>query len=202
MSVFDIIVIAIIAIAAVVGLFTGVLRAILRFAEVIVTLGVSAAAAMSLVWLGIVNLEEVQDFSNFMESGLLYMIIAFVVMFIVSVVVCDYFVNKIAYKRKLGITVADKILGMILNAVLWSVIVMALFGIIALLEGTEYDPYVAMASGANLMFEITDGQEGSLIIPYLFDNNPFVKLFSGLDDVRNTMVSILNMIWPHFEYLG
>ena len=194
MSIFDIIVIALIAIAAVIGFFSGALRALLRFVEIILSIAFSALAAMCVAWFGLADLDAMQnitDLDSAMNSGALYMVIAFVVMFIVSVLLMDFAINKIVYSRKLGSILVDKLIGMVLSAILCCVFIMFIFAVLGVLEGTEFDPYLAMT-------------KDSVITPLLFKYNPFTNLVNNMfgENLRNVIITVLNMIWPNFEYIG
>lgn len=191
MAILDIVVIAVIGAAAVIGFFKGVLKSVLRFLEIIVTLGLSALAAMVTVWLGLVDLENAM--TDFMGSGALYAVIAFVAMFVISVIVCDYIVNKLVYrKRSFKKALANRIWGMVLNTLLWTVIVFLVCAVLCALEGTEYDYYVAITNG-------------SVLAPMLFDSNPLAPMINNLmveSGGTKILVGILNAIWPNFEYLA
>ncbi len=191
LSIVDIIVIAILAAAFVIGFFKGILKSLLRFAEVIVTLGLAFLAGMCTVWFGLVNLEAIQQ--DFMGSGALFFIVAFFVVFILSVVVCDFAINKIIYgKRKFKSVMTDRLLGAFINLIVWVFIMFVIFGIVSALEGTEYDFYMALT-------------DGSVVTQFLIDYNPLRGLLTDLfveNGIVKIIVEIFNMVWPNFEYFN
>lgn len=192
MSIWDIVVLAILALAALLGFFKGLYKALLRLVEVILAVGLSVLAAMCMVWFGLADLDAIMAGGDLMESGALFMAGAFLVMFILSVIVLDYVLNRIIYgKRSFKNRMIDRCLGLVVNTLLWVAILWAVFAMLGVLEGTEYDLYVSM---------MTD----SVIMPFFVDFNPFKGLFMELGDngFRKTLVEILNMVWPNFEYLG
>jgi len=198
MSICDIIVLAILALAAVVGFFKGVEKSLARLVEVILTLAVSALAAMCVIWFGLADLEAVgpaieeMNIDALLNSGIIFVPIAFIVMFIVSVIIGDYLYNKFIYrKRTFKSAMTNRLLGALCYFVLWLVIVYLVFAVLHCLEGTEYDLYAQLV-------------DKSLIVPYLYDYNPFAKLIKGLFDANGltkVLIGIINMLWPNFEYL-
>ncbi|MBP5308371.1 MAG: CvpA family protein [Clostridia bacterium] len=199
MSICDIVILAVLALAAVIGFFKGILKTVLRFAELILCLGLGALAGMAMIWLKFADMEMITemvssgDFSNAMESGALYVVIAFAVMFVVSFIVCDYFTNRIIYSRKTKKVIADRIIGLFVNLILWIAILLAAFAVISSLEGTEYDFYTELSAG------------GSFVSKIFLDYNPLNKPLGGLmreSGVTKIIITILNMVWPNFEYLA
>ena len=199
MSICDIVILAVLALAAVIGFFKGILKTVLRFVELILCLGIGALAGMAIIWLKLADMEMITDmvnsgdFSNAMESGVLYVAIAFVVMFIVSFIVGDYFLNRIVYSRKTKKIIADRILGLFINLILWVAILFVAFAAMSSLEGTEYDVYTILS------------KDSTFVTKLFLDYNPLNKLLGDLfrdNGITKIIITVINMFWPNFEYLA
>lgn len=193
MSVFDIIVLAVLAVGAVLGFFKGIVKTLLRLAQIIVVLGLSALAAMCTVWFGLVSMDAISNlgsggFGSIIESGVIFFLVAFLVMAIVSAIATDFIINKIIYgKMTFKQAVWDRIIGCLIGIIASSVVVFFVFGVFVALEGTEFDLYVQVCNGP--------------IASFFYKCNPFAGILKD-SSVTKVIITILNAFWSNFEYLG
>ena len=190
----DIIIIAVLALAAVLGLFKGVLKAVLRFVEGILTFGLSAGVA----FLVLTILGGEPNTTNIVIA-----IAAFLVMFIVSIIFLDYFLNRIVYSRKSKTILKDRIAGLIINLLLWTAILFVVYAIINTLQGTEYDHfYLAVTDKTILTKFFVNWNPFKTLIGNLFTTTT-IEWFDGTQiNLTQVLVRVLTALWPNFEYLG
>ena len=201
MSIFDIIVLAILALAAVLGFVKGIMKTIFRFLELIASIVMGALGAGAMILFKLADMDAITamfnsgDYFNFdayLETGVLYMVAAFIVLFVVSFIVGDHLINRYVYRRKFKKAIVDRFVGMFINLIFWTAIMFVIFAVISSLEGTEYDFY-------------TELTQGSVITPIFLDYNPVREPIVALcrdSGLTKILVTILNMFWPNFEYLG
>ena len=103
MSIFDIIVLAILALAAVLGFVKGIMKTIFRFLELIASIVMGALGAGAMILFKLADMDAITamfnsgDYFNFdayLETGVLYMVAAFIVLFVVSFIVGDHLINR------------------------------------------------------------------------------------------------------------
>ena len=193
-AVYDIIVLAVLAVGAVLGFFKGIIKTLLRFAQIIVVLALSALAGMATVWFGLVDLEAIKNLGSaqgmdaIMQSGVIYFIVAFFVMFIVSVILTDYLYNKFKYaKHKPAQVAVDKIIGTLIGLIISSCLIFLVFGVFYALEGTEFDIYAHVHMGA--------------VATFFYDYNPFAGIIKDSTMVK-IIITILNSIIPGYPIMN
>lgn len=189
-ALYDIIVLAVIAVGAVLGFFKGILKTLLRFAQIIVVLALSGLAGMATVLFGLVDLEAISNLGSasgmdaIMQSGVIYFIVAFIVMLIISIVLTDYIYNKIIYgKLKFKQVMVDKLVGTLLGALVSTALVFFVFAVFVALEGTEFDIYAQVHQGA--------------VATFFYDCNPFAGLIKDSTIVK-IIITILNSLIPGY----
>ncbi len=192
MSIFDIVVLAIIAVAAVLGFFKGVVKSLLRFVEVTVVFALSGLAAMAMVWLKLTDLDALSNgVDGIMESGIIWFIIAFFATYVIAIIFGDYFLNRIVYSRKVKSIWIDRICGMVIYALLSVVMLWVFFAVCYSLEGYTYDIYNSVVFG-------------SPVVTFFYDYNPLRELLSKIivdNGVTKILLTIIDQVWPNFEYL-
>ncbi|MBO7377896.1 MAG: CvpA family protein [Clostridia bacterium] len=201
MSIFDIIVLAILALAAVHGFIKGIMKTIFRFLELIASIVIGALGAGAMILFKLADMDAITamfnsgdyfNFNAYLETGVLFMVGAFIALFIASFIVGDHLINKYVYRRKFKKAIIDRFVGMFVNLLIWTALMFVIFAVISSLEGTEYDFYTELTQGA-------------VITPILLDYNPIREPIVALcrdSGFTKILVTLLNMFWPNFEYLG
>lgn len=180
--IFDIVILAVLALGAVIGFFKGIVKPLFRLIEVIVTFGLGILASLCMVWFGLAKLE----FQN--VTNVLILVGAFLVMFIISMVIGDYLFNKFKYKKhKFKNVMADRLIGMVIGIVFSAAILWMLCAVMTVLEGSEYE-----FNNITVLAE-------SKIACFFYDYNPFgflrnVFANSGLNEI---LVDVINGIIPN-----
>lgn len=188
MSILDIIILAVVALAMVLGFIKGIVRTLLRFAEIIVTVGMGALAVLILVVTKVVDLESLQggqvDF-----AALIIPIAVFLVVAILTMILCDFLIKKYIYRKgHLKRKLVDHCIGMLVAFILTVACIYALFAFI----GTFADNYV----------QLMDLFDQGVIAPFIFNYNPLSpladKLFAN-SGVKRVIIAILDMFWWTME---
>ena len=182
MAIFDIVILAVLALAAVMGFFKGFVKPLFRLLEVIVTFGLGLLAALAMIWLNLASIEE----PTIVDIGILAG--AFLVMFIIAMVICDYLFNKFKYgKHKFKNVVADKIWGVVISILLAATVIYLLMSCMTVLEATEYGFY-------NLPFLVE-----SKVGMFMYEYNPFSFISAILKEqgVAKIIVQVIHGIIPN-----
>lgn len=195
----DIIIIAILALAGVYGFFKGVLKAILRFVEGLITFALGIGAALL-----VLNIFQENEYA------IVFAIVAFLVMFIVSIIFLDYFLNRIVYSRKSKSILKDRIIGLFVNLLIWTAILFLVYAVIATLQGTEYDHfYLAVTDNTVITKFFVTVNPFKTLIANLFNETIIPAGICGILAGYNTDMTLgqffgglLTSLWPNFEYLG
>jgi len=175
---FDFIVLGVLALAVVIGLFKGIMRPLLRFAQIVLVFGLSIGAA---VLAGVVLPTEEGD-----AMGSILVVAVFFVMFIVSIVVTDFIWNKIVFgKHKFKNVVWDKVLGILISLIFAVVIIWFTFALFGTLAGSEYDLYASIIGG--------EGSFGVAAFFYNWNALGFLTDVLANAGVGNAIINVLNM---------
>ena len=175
---FDLIVIGVLALAVLTGLFKGLMRPLLRLAQLVLVFGLSIGA--------VILASTVLPAEEGETTNSILLVAVFFVMFIFSIIVTDFIWNKIVYgKHKFKKMVWDKVLGILFSLIFAVAIIWAMFAIFGTLAGSEYDLYALIIGG-----------EDSLGVAQFFYNwNPLSFLTDTLVEagIGNAIINLLNM---------
>ena len=182
MEIFDIVILAVLGLGALIGFLKGVVKPLFRLIEIIVTFGLGVLAVVCVCEFGLASLESKETTNLAIIAG------SFLVMFIISMIIGDYLFNKFKYKKhKFKNVMIDRTIGLVIGLVVSAAIVWMIFALMTALEGSEYEfnniALLAKSKAACFFYDYN---------PFGFLESVFVK--AGLNEI---LVDVINGLIPN-----
>ncbi|MBQ9710314.1 MAG: CvpA family protein [Clostridia bacterium] len=182
MEIFDIVILAVLGLGAVIGFLKGIVKPLFRLIEIIVTFGLGVLAVVCVCEFGLASPESKEITNLAIIAG------SFLVMFIISMIIGDYLFNKFKYKKhKFKNVMIDRTIGLVIGLVVSAAIVWMIFALMTALEGSEYE------------FNNIALLAKSKVACFFYDYNPFgflesVFVNAGLNEI---LVDVINGLIPN-----